>query len=98
MCPDEPHSQKCGELSKKVRLWCRGCGRWTEVGREGPKHIFVGHLLLEDPDAREAAEPSAGFMYRHLSKCKRPVIAIYEENPKWAEFKEEDREYEDSDC
>ena len=97
MSPDGNQNQTSSEPSKKVRLWCWGCGHWTEVGSEGPKHIFVGHLVPENPEAREPAKPSASFMYRHLSKCKWPVMAIYEDNPKWGEFKEEDREYEDTD-
>jgi len=98
MTPEEPHKQESSKPSKKARLWCRGCGHWTEVGREGPKHIFVGHLLPEDPEASEAAKPSASFMYRHLSQCKRPVWMIYEDNRKWAELEETNREYEDSGC
>jgi hypothetical protein len=95
MSPNEPQNQQSSEPPKKVRLWCWACGHWADVGREGPKYIFVGHLLPEDPEARDAAKPSASFMYRHLSKCKRPVMAIYEDNPKWTEFRDEYREYED---
>lgn len=95
MSPEQPEETKGEARAKKVRLLCWGCNRWTEVAADGPKHVFVGHLLPDSPGARVAGEASAGFMYRHLSRCKRPVVAIYESDPRWPTLEETNREDDD---
>jgi hypothetical protein len=87
------------EPAEPLRLLCMGCKHWAEVGSHGPMYVFteaqgLGMFKPEDTESRKAGVASAGFMYRHMTTCKRAVAAIRESDPRWVTLDETLREYD----
>ncbi len=93
MSPDQAPK----EQPERLRLLCFGCKRWTEVSSEGPTYLFMdglGAFSPPDAEAARARAESGGFMYRHMTTCKRTVAAIRESDPRWATLDETLRDYD----
>jgi hypothetical protein len=86
--PDKP---------RKLRLLCSACKHWIEVGDNAPMHVFThssGLLKPKDEAEEKDMNKSSGFMYRHMTRCKRYIAAIHEDDPRWGTLDEANREYD----
>jgi hypothetical protein len=72
---------------------CSVCGRWVEVKDVNPLFAFVSGL---DPDSEREANERVAFVRRHLSRCGGTIEGIQEDNPRWAELDEDNREAENA--
>jgi hypothetical protein len=93
------HPQLPEEPPTQVRMVCAVCGRWVQVSNAGLIYSFMSGLDMDSEEAQEAVKTTATaspFVRRHLSQCGGMIEGVQEDDPRWAELDEDNREDENA--
>jgi hypothetical protein len=94
------HPQLRMEPPTQVRMVCSVCAHWVQVSNAGLVFSFISGLNRDSPEGKEASKAAATaspFMRRHLSKCRGPIKGIQEDDPRWSQLAEINREDENAE-
>jgi len=93
------HPQLLEEPATRVRMVCAVCGHWVQVSNAGLVYSFMSGLdmqLEEGQEGIKAAAIASPFVKRHLSQCGGIIEGVQEDDPRWGELDETNREDENA--
>ena len=97
--PSFTHPQLPEEPPTSVRMVCSVCAHWVQVSNAGLILSFASGLDLDTQEgqwASKAAATAQPFVRRHVSRCGGTIEGVQEDDHRWSELDENNREDENA--